>query len=158
MDSRIFFDDWDGILRTVIAVAVAYPAMLLMVRLAGHRTLAKMNAFDFIVSVALGSTLADVITVREVALSNGLTAFALLIGLQVVLSWSTTWSRSVEHWLNGDPVVLARGEDLYRDQMLRERVTEEELKAILRSHGVDDFGRVKAVVLETNGEISVVQP
>lgn len=39
---------------------LAYASLILLLRASGKRTLSKMNAFDFIVTVALGSTLASV--------------------------------------------------------------------------------------------------
>ena len=55
--------------------------VLLLLRVSGKRTLTRMNAFDLVVTVALGPTLATVLLTKSVALADGLAAFALLIFL-----------------------------------------------------------------------------
>ena len=61
--------------------------LLLLLRVSGKRTLTRMNAFDLVVTVALGSTLATVLLTKSVALADGLVAFAVLILLQYGLTW-----------------------------------------------------------------------
>ena len=78
----MFFDDWFGLLRVMVVGVAAYAALVALLRASGKRTLAKLNAFDFVVTVALGSTLATVLLSKDVALAEGLRAFALLTGLQ----------------------------------------------------------------------------
>lgn len=157
MRGEIFFSGWEAVLRTAIIAAVAYPGMLLMVRISGHRTLAQMNAFDLIVTVALGSTLASVITSQDVALAQGLLAFALLIMMQFVLSLTTVRSRRLEGIINGEPVLLLRRGRILDSAGHRSRVTEDEIRAAVRSEGLAGLEDAEAVVLETNGQLSVVR-
>jgi uncharacterized membrane protein YcaP (DUF421 family) len=65
----MFFDGWKGLGQTAVAGIVAYTSLILLLRISGKRTLAKMNAFDLIVTVALGSVLATVILSKDVALA-----------------------------------------------------------------------------------------
>ena len=67
----MFFDGWAGLLRVLVVGALAYAALVLLLRVSGKRTLSKMNAFDLVVTVALGSTLATVLPSRDVALAEG---------------------------------------------------------------------------------------
>ncbi len=80
---NIFFDSWSSIVRTVVITVLAYVSLIVLLRGSGKRTLSKMNAFDFIVTIALGSTLATVILSKNVALIDGLLAFSLLIFLTI---------------------------------------------------------------------------
>jgi uncharacterized membrane protein YcaP (DUF421 family) len=68
---------------------LAYVVLVVFLRLSGLRTLSKLNAFDLVVTVALGSTLATVLLTKDVALADGALAFALLIALQFVVTWSS---------------------------------------------------------------------
>ena len=65
-----------------------------------------MNAFDLVVTVALGSTLATVLRTKSVALAEGLTAFVLLIFLQFVLTWLSVRSRAVSRLVKSEPTLL----------------------------------------------------
>ena len=80
--------------------------VLLLLRVSGKRTLTKMNAFDLVVTVALGSTLATVLLTKSVALAEGLTAFVLLIFLQFVLTWLSVRSRAVSRLVKSEPTLL----------------------------------------------------
>ena len=80
--------------------------VLLLLRVSGKRTLTRMNAFDLVVTVALGSTLATVLLIKSVALAEGLTAFMLLIFLQFVLTWLSVRSRAVSRLVKSEPTLL----------------------------------------------------
>ncbi len=154
---RMFFQGRAGLLRTLVVGVLAYSALVLVLRVSGKRTLSKMNAFDFVVTVALGSTLATVLLSKDVALAEGVAAFALLVGMQFVITWASVRSKGVSRLVKSEPkMLLYRGEFL-RGAMRRERVTEEEVLAAVRSRGVAAIGEVEAVVLETDGSFSVVQ-
>ncbi len=154
----MLFSDWDSLLRTLVVGVLAYVALVVFLRISGKRTLSKMNAFDLIVTVALGSTLATVLLASDVALAEGALAFALLIGLQFTVTWSSVRARWVRRLATGDPLML-----LYRGEFLpaalrQARVTEDEIRAAIRSAGVGSLDQVYAVVLETDGSFSVVRP
>jgi uncharacterized membrane protein YcaP (DUF421 family) len=78
---QMLFGGWQPLLRTLVVGALAYLVLVSLLRLSGKRTLAKMNAFDFVVTVALGSTLATILLSKSVTLAQGSLALALLIGL-----------------------------------------------------------------------------
>ena len=80
--------------------------MVLLLRVSGKRTLTKMNAFDLVVTVALGSMLATVLLTKSVALAEGLTAFVLLIFLQFVLTWLSVRSRAVSRLVKSELTLL----------------------------------------------------
>lgn len=153
----MYFDDWTGLARVVLVGVPAYVALMVLLRASGKRTLSKMNAFDFIVTIALGSTLATVLTSNSVALTEGVLALGLLIGLQFVVAWSASRSEEVDRLVKAEPVmVFHRGRFLHA-AMRRERVTESEILAAVREANLSSTSDVEAVVLETAGEFSVVR-
>jgi uncharacterized membrane protein YcaP (DUF421 family) len=154
---QLFFNGWESLLHTLIVGTMAYVAIVFLLRISGKRTLSKMNAFDFIVTVALGSTLANVLLNQDVALAQGVLAFALLIGLQFVVTWSSVRTRWVRQFVTGEPIML-----LYRGEYLPEalraaRVTKDEVRAAVRAAQLPALRDAEAVVLETDGSISVIQ-
>ncbi len=151
-----FFDGWSGVTRTLLVGTLAYLALVVMLRVSGKRTLAKMNAFDFLVTVALGSTLATVLLDNGITLTEGTTAFALLIVLQYLVTWSSVRFPWVKRLVASEPELVAYRGSMLAPAMRRTRVTEDEMRAALRSAGHAGFGDVEAVVLETDGSFSVV--
>lgn len=154
---QVFFSGWNSLLRTLLVGALAYVLLIAFLRISGKRTLSKMNAFDLIVTVALGSTLATALLTKDVTLADGALAFALLIGLQFVVSWSSVRVRWLHQLIAGEPLMLLyRGEFLSAALVLA-RLTEAEVRAAVRSAGLASLAEVEAVVLETDGSISVVR-
>lgn len=156
MLQEMLFQNWSGIWRTVLVGVLAYAGLILFLRVSGKRTLSKLNAFDFVVTVALGSTLATILLTEKVALAEGLTAFAVLIGLQFVVTWTSVREGVVRRAVRSEPSLLARDGELLRDAMRRARITEDEIRSAIRSSGIEDPSKVSAVVLEADGELSVI--
>ena len=152
----MWFESWDSLQRTVVAAVVAYAALVMFLRVSGKRTLSKMNAFDLVVTVALGSTLSSIIVSKNVPLIDGLIAMALLIALQFVVAWTSARLESFERIVKSEPTVLAYRGQLHRDLMARQRVTTEEVHAAIRDSGLSCVAEAGAVVLETDGTFSVV--
>ena len=155
--NQIFFDSWDTILRTFIIGVLAYVCLVVFLRVSGRRTLSKMNAFDMVVTVALGSTLATILLNRNVALAEGALAFALLIGMQYLVTWTSVRVPWVRKMVTGEPALLVYEGRMLSAALKRARVTEDEINAALRAAGKESFAQVKAVVLETDGSFSIVQ-
>ena len=150
------FDNWFGLLRAVVVGVVAYAGLILFLRASGKRTLTKMNAFDLVVTVALGSTLATVLLTERVALLEGLTGFGVLILLQFVVTWLSVRSVAVRRLVRSEPTLLVfRGEFLHR-ALVAQRVTESEVLQAVRSSGLAGLEEVEAVVIESDGSLSVV--
>jgi len=157
MAEPMLFDTWSSLLRVLVVGTAAYFALIVMLRASGKRTLSKMNAFDLVITVALGSTLATVLLSRSVPLADGVLALALLVYLQYAITWLSVRSARVRNLVKSEPTLLARDGVFLEGAMKAQRITREEVLAALREHGVDDIGEAACVVLETDGSLSVVQ-
>lgn len=154
---NLFFDNWESIFRTLIIGVLAYISLILMLRISGKRTLSQMKEFDFIVTVALGSTLATVLLSKDVTLTAGVTALALLIILQYSLAEMSVRSKQFSKFISSEPSLIFFDGDFLQNALKKERVTEAEVRAVLRSQQVYALDEVYAVVLESNGQFSVVK-
>lgn len=152
----MIFSSWDAILRLFVVGIPAYVGLVLIVRLTGKRTLSQLNAFDFLVTVALGSMLATTLMSEQVALIDGLLAFSLLAGLQLVVSWLSVRSAAVRHLIKSEPSLLVYDGNTLDDTLRAQRVTHHDLLAVVRESGVADLSGVRAVVLETSGRFTVI--
>jgi uncharacterized membrane protein YcaP (DUF421 family) len=155
--SKLFFDNWESLARTFLITVMSYCMLIFMLRVAGKRTLSKMNAFDLIVTVALGSTLATVMLSKDVALLDGLLAFFLLILLQYLISWLSVRSHQASNLVKSTPTLLFYKGTFLRDSMKRERIDEDEIYAVIRQNGLSSAAEVDAIVLETDGSLSLIK-
>lgn len=155
--AKILIGDAAGLVRLLVIGVAAYAALVAILRVTGKRTLSKMNAFDLIVTVALGSTLSSVILTRSVSLLQGVTAFLLLALLQYSVTWLSVRSPRFERWIKAEPRLLAHNGRFLEAAMRKERVTRDEIEAALREQGLSALREARCVVLETDGILSVVK-
>lgn len=153
----MFIDGWYPIVRVLIVGTLAYAGLVAVLRVSGKRTLSKMNAFDLIVTVALGSTLATILLSSRVSLVTGLVALGLLAALQYLVAWASVRSATVRHLIKAEPRLLFHDGSYLHAAMRAERVTEEEIMQAMRNMGASSLEDVAAVVLETDGTLSVIE-
>ncbi|MBU0555088.1 MAG: DUF421 domain-containing protein [Alphaproteobacteria bacterium] len=152
----MLFDNLFGLVRVVIISVLAYALLVFVLRMAGKRALSKLNAFDLVVTVALGSTLATVLLTQDVAFAEGALAFAMLAGLQWLVSRLSVASSTFSGLVRSQPRLLLRDGAYLERAMAAERVTKAEIDAAIRSAGFGRRAQVAGVVLETDGSMSVI--
>ncbi|WP_102960563.1 DUF421 domain-containing protein [Mangrovicella endophytica] len=152
----MLFQDWQGIVRTIFVGILAYSALILFLRISGKRTLAKLNAFDLVVTVALGSTLSAVLLQESVALAEGAAALALLIGMQFLVAFTSVRSTAFAKAIRSEPSLLVRNGEFCRAAMQAERITEDEALSAVRASGGQGIENVATMILESDGSLSVV--
>lgn len=152
----MLFDTWAALWRILVVGPIAYVALVVVLRVSGKRTLTKLNAFDFVITVALGSTLATVLLSKSVSLAEGVLGLMVLVALQFVITWSSVRFPWIQEVVKAEPTLLLHRGRLLEGAMRRQRVTREELLAVLRTNGQADPESVAAVVLETDGSFSVL--
>ena len=152
----MFFNSWDSLLRILVIGVLNYVLLIVMLRISGNRTLSQMNSFDFIITIAMGSTFSSGLLNKQVALVDTVAALGLLIFMQFVLTKLSVKSKTIDSLVKAEPSILFLRGKFLRDIMLRERVTEEELLAAIREDGMSSLEQVEVIVLETNGKLSAV--
>ena len=152
----MWFDSWSDVLRVLAVGTAAYAALVALLRVSGKRTLAKLNAFDWVISVAFGSTLATILLSSDVALAEGLVALALLAALQFVVAYTTRRVPGGRSLVTAAPTLLLLDGRPVPDALDRQRITMSELRQAVRATGSGALSSVAAVVLETDGSMSVV--
>ncbi|WP_435769507.1 DUF421 domain-containing protein [Nocardioides sp. SYSU DS0651] len=152
----MWFDSWSDVLRILVVGCAAYAWLVVLLRITGKRTLAKLNAFDFVVTVALGSTLSSILLDSRVAWLEGAVALATLVLLQLVVALVTSRVGAARRAVTAGPSVLLWDGRPRPDALTKHRVGLEALRQAVRSTGSGDLGDVAAVVLETDGTLSVI--
>ena len=154
---QIFFNSWESLLRIFVIGVCGYLALVFILRISGPRTLSKMNSFDFIVTIALGSTFASALLQKSVSLADAVFAFMILVGLQFMVTFLTVRYSKFNKLIKAEPVLLFANDKFLDEPMKRAHVNEEEILAGIRKQGIASIDQVMFVVLETNGEINAVK-
>lgn len=155
MADGVVMTGWDGVVRTAIAAASSYVLLLLLLRVSGKRTLSQLSIFDFVVTVALGSMFASIALGNGPTLAQGVAAVGVVAVLQGIVALATR-SRRLAWVLTSEPALLMLDGRMLDEVAARNRVGRESVEQAARSAGHADATQVHAVVLETNGKLSVI--
>ncbi|MGP1375072.1 MAG: DUF421 domain-containing protein [Almyronema sp.] len=151
-----FFENWAEILRIVITSVATYLAVVVFIRVSGKRSTSKMNNFDWVVTVAMGSMVGSTILLKDVPILEGLVGIGALLGLQFAATKLTVIWPPVLTLLRAQPrIVFWQGEFLPQN-MRQERVNHHEILSAVRESGYRSLQEVAVVILESNGELSVL--
>ncbi|MBY4894103.1 DUF421 domain-containing protein [Rhodobacteraceae bacterium N5(2021)] len=153
---------FDAIVPEIIARALILGAsglvwVIVVVRLIGLRTFSKMTAFDFVATVATGSLLAGAAQASTwPTFFQANLSILVILGVQFVVAYLRRASHTSLAFLQNTPIVLMRDGVIGEDALTRTRVSRGDLIAKLREANVLRASTVRAVVLETTGDISVL--
>jgi uncharacterized membrane protein YcaP (DUF421 family) len=142
----------DLVPRTVIILAF----VILVARAVGKRELSSLEPFDVIMLVVIGDLVQQGITQNDDSVTGTiivLSTLALVVVGMSYLNLRVPWSRRV---LDGEPVVLVVDGEMVERNMLRERITTEDLLSEARQQQLSSLDEVRWAILETSGKISFI--
>ncbi|APE44356.1 DUF421 domain-containing protein [Sulfitobacter alexandrii] len=147
----------DVLLRGTVLALIGLAWVVICVRVIGLRAFSKMTSFDFVTTVAIGSLLAGSVQATDWSgLSQALIAIAALLGIQYAVSRLRSRRNDFEGVIGNRPALLMRDGQFLEDALTRTRTTRSDVIGKLREANVLHLGEVRAVVLESTGDISVL--
>jgi uncharacterized membrane protein YcaP (DUF421 family) len=153
---RMFFHSWADIGRVAVTSAAIFLIVVALLRIVGQRTLAKMSGFDVIFTVTLGSLVATVALTSDISVSEGFTALVVMLALQEGLRWLQARYLIMHHAVREPPRVLVWNGQLLEDRLRDVSVSADEIRAAVRKAGHRSISEVQVVVLENDGDWSVI--
>ena len=138
---------------TVAAGIVIYFFVIVVLRTSGKRTLAKLNAFDFVVTIALGSIVASGVVSRTVPVVEATVALGTLVSLQFAVAFAASHWPWVREAVTSAPTALLVDGELRPDALSACRIATSEVSAAVRKEGFGSFAEIDCVVLETDGSL-----
>jgi uncharacterized membrane protein YcaP (DUF421 family) len=152
----MFFRSWADIFRVALVSATIFILVVAMLRVVGQQALAKMSGFDVVFTVTLGSVVATVAVTKEVSVSEAVTALITMLVLQEIVRRFQSRYLVAHHLVRQAPRVVLWNGELLEDRLLEVSVSADEVRAAVRKAGMRSLGEALAVVLENDGEWSVV--
>ena len=140
----------------VLSALGIYAALILCTRLVGLRSFSKMSSFDFAITIAIGTVLASTLLNEQPTLVQGAVGLGALYGLQFVVSTVRERSEVFSRLVDNQPLLLMDGTQILDDNLRKAKMTRGDLRAKLREANVLHFGQVRAVVLESTGDVTVL--
>lgn len=147
---------WEETPMVIVSAIAVYAAILVYTRVVGLRSLSKMSAADFAMTVAVGSLFASSVSSPSPSVVVGLTALASLyagqFGLAVVRQRSSWANRMVDN----QPLLLMANGIFLEENLKQANVTRDDVFGKLREANALNYDEVLAVVFETTGDVSVL--
>ena len=152
----MYFKSWDSIKEIIIMATIFYFSIIVILRSSGKRTLSNLNAFDFVVTVTIGSIAATTILSVDTTFVDGLVAIITLVLLQYIVAKLDVHFKFVSKVLKSDPTLVYYNGEYLKENMKKMRITEQDILQEVRLQAGSVIKNVDAVILESNGEISVI--
>lgn len=140
----------------VVRSAIIYLAIVFGMRLLGSRPLGRASAYDFILVVVIANSVQNALVGGGSTLFGGLASAFTLLAMNFLYTWLVLRFPKLEKGMVGTPIVIVNHGQAQANAMARAGVTQDELMAALRRHGLDTVNQVRLAVLEVDGSISVV--
>lgn len=143
----------DSVLR---AIGV-YVILLVLLRVAGKRTLSQVTTFDFVLILIIAETTQQALIGEDYSLTNMTIIASTLVLLSLVFAYVDFYLPQVSKWVDGAPLIVVRDGEILKDRVRRELVTEEDiLESARMKHGIERMDQIKYAVLEKSGDISII--
>ncbi len=159
-EAMVFFHDFGSlapILRALVLTTGAVAWTLILARLVGLRAFSKATAFDFAATIATGSLIAQAGTRRDLGdYAQAMAAIAAVFLIQYLLAQGRMMSSRFADAVDNRPTLLVRNGQLLKKAMRKTRVTEATLLEKIRGSNAGSVSNVRAMVLETTGDLSVM--
>ncbi len=154
MPDFIFSPD-DPLWETLVSTIIVFILIIAITRIVGLRSFAKFSVFDFAFTVAVGSIVASILT-STTSIAQGAIAIGGLLSITVTVAYLQKKSEGFDELISNKPLLLMQGDFVIEENLEASRVSKDQLMAKLREANVIQLSQVKAVVLETTGDISVL--
>ena len=145
------------VLAVVLSAILIYAALILITRLSGLRSFSQVSGFDFAMTVAIGSVIANGIVARDPPAIQAILALAIIFLLRFVLSFARSRLRIATKLVDNKPILLIDDGEVLHDNLKKVRMSEHDLLSKLREPHVFELKNVRAAVLESGGDVSVLR-
>lgn len=142
------------LLEKVFRTVVVYGALIVLLRLAGKRTLGSLNSFDLVVLLLLSNTVQNAIIGNDNSLAGGLFGAVVLIAINYFVVWLLYTHHKAEHAIEGGATILIRHGKYVEENMRRQLITHSELQAAARKQGIYKMSEICTARLETGGAVT----
>lgn len=156
MDYSWINTTWTAVWMASLSAIGIYVALVLFTRMAGLRSFSKMSSFDFAITVAIGSVIGSTVLSESPPLYLAISALAALYILQMTIASLRGRSSLVDKLVNNEPLLLMKGTKILEENLKEAKVTHADLRAKLREANATQLSQVKAVVMESTGDIAVL--
>lgn len=144
-------------MEPVIRGVVMYFFLLIVIRIAGKRTLAEITAFDLILLLIISESTQQALVGNDFSLTNAFILIITLVSIDIALSILKQRSWRFDKWIEGTPVVIMKDGVVLREVLRKSRIDETDiLEAARKLRGLERLDQIKFAILEKDGGITII--
>lgn len=136
---------------------VLYIIVLIVMRLMGKREISQLQPFELAISIMIADLASIPMTEIGIPISNGVVPILGLLLMHLIISVINMKSLKARQIICGKPSILIYRGKIDEKVMKKERFTINELQERLRKNNVVNLGDVEFAILETSGEVTIIQ-
>lgn len=144
-------------LVTFVRAIILYIIVLIVMRLMGKREIGQLQPFELAISIMIADLASVPMTELGIPITNGIIPILGLLVMHMLISIINMKSLKMRTIMSGQPSLLIYRGKINEKILRKERLTLNELEEKLRSNNVFNLGDVEYAILETNGEVTVIQ-
>ena len=134
-----------------------YFVVLVVMRIMGKRQISQMQPFEFVISMMIANLATIPIEQVDMPLKNGIVSVLTMLALHIILSLINLKSIQIRGWICGVPRIMIYRGKIDQNALKKEKMSLNELQERLRAYGITNIGDVEFAVLETNGQLSIIE-
>ena len=144
-------------LITFVRSIILYIIVLLVMRMMGKREIGQLQPFELVISIMIADLASIPMSDLGIPIFNGIVPILGLLAMHMIISFLNLKSIKFRSITCGKPRILIYRGRIDEQALIKERFTLNELQERLRNSNIFNLGDVEYAILETNGNISVVQ-
>lgn len=144
-------------LITFFRAIILYLIVLIVMRLMGKREIGQLQPFELAISIMIADLASIPMTEIGIPIFNGITPILGLLVMHLIISVVNLKSLKAREIICGKPNILIYRGKINEKALKKERFTINELQERLRGNNVVNLGDVEYAILETSGEVTVIQ-
>ncbi len=155
--------DWQALfvpevpLEMLVRGTAMYWFLFVLFRVVVRRRVGAVGISDVLLLVIIADAAQNAMAGEYRSVADGMVLVATIVGWNVLIDWATYRSAALERLLEPPPLVLVRNGRILHRHLRMEFISEKELRAKLREHGVTDPAQVAAAYMESDGAVSVIR-
>ncbi|OAL81254.1 hypothetical protein AY606_00400 [Acinetobacter sp. SFB] len=156
--ATIFIHDttWTFAAEISIRVVLMFSMIMIFLRLTGKRGIRQLSIFELAIILSLGSIAGDPMFTEDLPLIQALLIMSIVIILYRLTTWLMMKYQPFEDLIEGTSLYIVEDGMLVLDKIKRGKMSHDEFFAEMRQQGIEHLGQVRAGLLETDGEFSIL--
>jgi uncharacterized membrane protein YcaP (DUF421 family) len=146
----------EGYVIIALKSIAVYVFIVAAIRVFGKKEFAQLSVVDVVFILLISNSVQTAMVGDDTSLSGGLVAALALFAMNYVFKRLSLGSESISKVIDGEPVLLIYNGEIRPNALKEASISLEQLKAVVREHGVEEISDVNLAIFEVDGNISVL--